>query len=54
VRTPGSSNPIGEDAKEMKDLAEESVGLKNGRLVDRRRMEGTGCFFRRDLDLDFP
>jgi hypothetical protein len=39
----------------MRDLAEEGVGwAKAGReLVDRRMMEGTGCFFRKELDLHF-
>ena len=48
-----SSSDSTSDAMEMRDLAEESVGVQKGALVDRRMMEGTGCFFRKDLDLDF-
>lgn len=44
-----------EGAMEMRDLAEESVGWRNAGIgfVDRRMMEGTGCLFRKELDLDF-
>jgi hypothetical protein len=55
VRSAGSSNSTGDGAKEMSDLAAESVGRRKTRfgLADKRMMDGTGCFFRKELDLDF-
>ena len=55
MRSAGSSDSMGEEARDMRDLAEERVGwAKAGReLVHRRMMEGTGCFFRKELDLHF-
>lgn len=54
--TSGSSYSTSfEGPMELRDLAEESVGLRKVGLgfVDRRMLEGTGCFFRKELDLDF-
>lgn len=35
------------------DLAEERVGRRKASMVDRRMIEGTGCFFREELDFNF-
>lgn len=44
-----------EGGVDMRGLAEESVGLRKLGLgfVERRMMEGTGCFLRKGMDLDF-
>ena len=49
VRTSGSSDSIA-DCR-----TEDSVGLRKTtvKVVDRRMRDGTGCFFRRELDLNF-
>jgi hypothetical protein len=52
----GTSGPDSvEAAMEMRDLSGESVRWTRLRiaLADRRLMDGSGCFFKEDLDLNF-